>query len=156
MSDIQTKVPDITLNDGAEIPQLGFGVFQVPPGETAQTVARALETGYRHIDTAAAYRNEAEVGQAFRASGRERDEVFITTKCPNSSHGYDQATRALKDSLQRLELDFVDLYLIHWPVPARRSPRCWNCGCSSIWLPAPASGSGTGRRSRAAGSRRRR
>ena len=118
MSDTQTKVPEITLNDGVEIPQLGFGVFQVPPAETAETVGRAFETGYRHIDTATAYRNEAEVGQAFRASGLERDEVFITTKCANASHGYDEATRALKESLQRLELDFVDLYLIHWPVPA--------------------------------------
>ena len=119
MTDTQTKVPDITLNDGVEIPQLGFGVFQIPPAETAQTVARAFATGYRHIDTAAAYRNEAEVGQAFRASGLDRDEVFITTKCFNDSHGYDEATRALKDSLERLELDFVDLYLIHWPVPSR-------------------------------------
>ena len=119
MTDTQTKVPDITLNDGVEIPQLGFGVFQIPPAETAQTVARAFATGYRHIDTAAAYRNEAEVGQAFRASGLDRDEVFITTKCFNDAHGYDEATRALKDSLERLELDFVDLYLIHWPVPSR-------------------------------------
>ena len=79
---------------------------------------RAFEVGYRHIDTAAAYRNEAEVGQAFAASGLDRDEVFITTKCCNDDHGYDEATRALKQSLERLELDHVDLYLIHWPVPA--------------------------------------
>ena len=119
MSDTQTQVPAIPLNDGVEIPQLGFGVFQVPPKETAETVMRAFETGYRHIDTAAAYGNEAEVGQAFRASGLDRDEVFITTKCWNDSQGYDEATRALKESLERLELDFVDLYLIHWPAPAR-------------------------------------
>jgi 2,5-diketo-D-gluconate reductase A len=118
MSDTETKVPETTLNDGAEIPQLGFGVFQIPPEQTAETVTRAFETGYRHIDTAAAYRNEAEVGQAFRASGLDRDQVFITTKCFTDSHGYDEATRALKESLARLELDHVDLYLIHWPVPA--------------------------------------
>ena len=80
---------------------------------------RAFEVGYRHIDTAAAYRNEAGVGQAFRASGLEREEVFVTTKCCNDHHGYDEATRALKQSLERLELDHVDLYLIHWPVPAQ-------------------------------------
>ena len=118
MSDIETKVPEITLNDGVEIPQLGFGVFQIPPPQTAEIVAHAFETGYRHIDTASAYENEAEVGQAFRASGLDREEVFITTKCFNDSHGYDEATRALKASLGRLELDHVDLYLIHWPVPA--------------------------------------
>ncbi len=109
----------MTLNDGVDIPQLGFGVFQIPPAETAEAVTLAFETGYRHIDTAAAYRNEAEVGQAFRASGLDRDEVFITTKCFNNSHGYDEATRALERSLDRLELDHVDLYLIHWPVPSQ-------------------------------------
>ncbi len=119
MSDTQTQVPEIPLNDGVEIPQLGFGVFQVPPEETAATVMHAFETGYRHIDTAAAYGNEAEVGQAFHGSGLDRDEVFITTKCWNDSQGYDEATRALKQSLERLELEHVDLYLIHWPAPAR-------------------------------------
>jgi diketogulonate reductase-like aldo/keto reductase len=119
MSDTQTKIPAIPLNDGVEIPQLGFGVFQVPPEDTVETATRALDTGYRHIDTAAAYDNEAEVGQALRASGLDRDEVFITTKCWNDSQGYDEATRALKQSLERLELDHVDLYLIHWPAPAR-------------------------------------
>ena len=114
-----TTVPAITLNDGVEIPQLGFGVFQVPPDETVETTLRAFETGYRHIDTAAAYQNEAEVGQAFRASGLDRDEVFITTKCFNDRHGYEQAKPAFKDSLDRLELEFVDLYLIHWPVPSQ-------------------------------------
>ena len=111
--------PQLTLNDGVEIPQLGFGVFQIPPEETAEAVTRALLAGYRHIDTAAAYQNEAAVGQAVRASGLDRDEVFITTKCFNDRHGYEQARKAFQDSLEQLELDFVDLYLIHWPVPSR-------------------------------------
>jgi diketogulonate reductase-like aldo/keto reductase len=113
------QVPRIPLRGDTEIPQLGFGVFQVPPEDTADVVTRALETGYRHIDTAAAYRNEAEVGQAFRASGLEREDVFITTKCFNTDHGYEEAQRALRQSLERLDLDFVDLYLIHWPVPSQ-------------------------------------
>ena len=113
------QVPRIPLRGDTEIPQLGFGVFQVPPEDTADVVTRAFETGYRHIDTAAAYRNEAEVGQAFRASGLDRDDVFITTKCFNTDHGYEEAQDALKQSLERLGLDFVDLYLIHWPVPSQ-------------------------------------
>jgi 2,5-diketo-D-gluconate reductase A len=84
------------------IPQLGFGVFQIPPEETVEATLRAFETGYRHIDTAAAYQNEAEVGQAFRASGLDRDEVFVTTKCFNDSHGYEQARQAFQDSIDRL------------------------------------------------------
>jgi 2,5-diketo-D-gluconate reductase A len=112
-------IPNVTLSDGAVIPQLGFGVFQVPPQETAEAVTRALAAGYRHIDTAAAYRNEAGVGQAIHAAGLEREDVFVTTKCFNDSHGLDQAKRALKASLQQLEMDFVDLYLIHWPVPSQ-------------------------------------
>ncbi len=115
----QVTVPQITLNDGEKIPQLGFGVFQIPPEDTAEAVTRALEVGYRHIDTAAAYRNEAGVGQAIHAAGLARDKVFVTTKCFNDDHGYDQATRALKESLDRLEMEFVDLYLIHWPVPSQ-------------------------------------
>ncbi len=111
-------VPAITLNDGVTIPQLGFGTFQIPPEDTTEAVVRAFEAGYRHIDTAAAYRNEAEVGQAFRASGLDRSEVFITTKCFNDDHGYEGARNAFKASLERLELEFVDLYLIHWPVPS--------------------------------------
>jgi 2,5-diketo-D-gluconate reductase A len=115
----QTKqVPQIPLRGGSEIPQLGFGVFQVPPKETSEAVARALATGYRHIDTAAAYRNEAEVGQAIHASGIERGEIFLTTKCFNDDHGYEQAKHAFHASLERLEMDYLDLYLIHWPVPA--------------------------------------
>jgi 2,5-diketo-D-gluconate reductase A len=113
------QVPRISLRGDTEIPQLGFGVFQVPAEDTADVVGRALQTGYRHIDTAAAYENEEGVGQAIRASGLAREDVFVTTKCPNSDHGHDEATRALHGSLERLGLDFVDLYLIHWPVPSR-------------------------------------
>ncbi len=113
------QVPTIALRDDGQIPQLGFGVFQVPPEETADVVTRALETGYRHIDTAAAYQNEAEVGQAFRASDLPREDVFITTKCFNDSHGYEQAKHACKESLSRLETGYIDLYLIHWPVPSQ-------------------------------------
>jgi 2,5-diketo-D-gluconate reductase A len=111
-------VPTLALRGGAQIPQLGFGVFQIPPRETEEVVAQALQAGYRHIDTAAAYRNEAAVGLAIRASGLDRSTVFITTKCFNDDHGYDQSTRAFHDSLKRLEVDYLDLYLIHWPVPA--------------------------------------
>src|SRR4051794_37025055 len=119
MSTSTDQVPNIKLRDEGEIPQLGFGVFQVPSHETAEAVLRALEAGYRHIDTAAAYQNEAAVGQAVRDSGVPRDEVFITTKCFNTNHGYDEATAALKRSLDRLEMDHIDLYLIHWPVPSK-------------------------------------
>ena len=112
-------VPSVELNDGASIPQLGFGVFQVPPEDTSDVVTRAIHTGYRHIDTAAAYGNEAGVGQAVKASGLDRDELFITTKCFNNDHGYEESKRALRDSLDQLALDYVDLYLIHWPVPAQ-------------------------------------
>jgi 2,5-diketo-D-gluconate reductase A len=118
MSTTSSRIPKISLNDTEEIPQLGFGVFQVPPAETAEVLLRALTAGYRHIDTAAAYRNEAAVGQAIHASGLQRSEVFVTTKCFNDDHGYEQAKRALHASLERLEMDHVDLYLIHWPVPS--------------------------------------
>jgi 2,5-diketo-D-gluconate reductase A len=114
-----TQIPTVSLSDGEVIPQLGFGVFQVPPKETTAAVTRALLAGYRHIDTAAAYRNEAGVGQAVHAAGLDRDEVYITTKCFNDDHGHDQAKRALKASLNQLEMDYVDLYLIHWPVPSK-------------------------------------
>jgi 2,5-diketo-D-gluconate reductase A len=118
MTTTSSQVPQIALRDSDKIPQLGFGVFQVPPAETEQAVAQALTAGYRHIDTAAAYRNEGAVGQAIRASGLERGEVFVTTKCFNDDQGYEQAKHALSASLERLEMDYVDLYLIHWPVPA--------------------------------------
>jgi len=111
-------IPSTPLRGGAHIPQLGFGVFQIPPKETAEAVTLALEAGYRHIDTAAAYRNEGPVGQAVRASGVDRGEVFITTKCWNDHQGYEEAKQAFHASLGRLETDYVDLYLIHWPVPA--------------------------------------
>jgi 2,5-diketo-D-gluconate reductase A len=117
MSSSLTNDAQVRLRGGVEIPQLGFGVFQVPPQDTAEVATRALLAGYRHIDTAAAYGNEAGVGQAIHAAGIDRREVFITTKCANGDHGHEQARRALKSSLDRLELDYVDLYLIHWPVP---------------------------------------
>jgi 2,5-diketo-D-gluconate reductase A len=117
--DIQSgQTPHISLRPEVEIPQLGFGVFQVPPDETEEVVACALSVGYRHLDTAAAYRNEAAVGQAVHASGLDRSENFITTKCFNDDHGKEKARRAFKKSLERLELEHIDLYLIHWPVPA--------------------------------------
>jgi 2,5-diketo-D-gluconate reductase A len=112
------NVPTLPTRGGGAIPQLGFGVFQVPPRDTEQVVAQALDAGYRHVDTAAAYRNEAGVGEAVRARGLDRGEVYITTKCWNDDQGYDKARRALEASLGRLETDYVDLYLIHWPVPA--------------------------------------
>jgi 2,5-diketo-D-gluconate reductase A len=119
MSQTSTTVPTVPLSDGERIPQLGFGVFQVPPQETADVTTRALLAGYRHIDTAAAYQNEAGVGQAIHAAGLQRDDVYITTKVFNDDHGFDQAKRALHASLQRLEMEHVDLYLIHWPVPSQ-------------------------------------
>jgi diketogulonate reductase-like aldo/keto reductase len=113
-----TSVPMLTLHDGVEIPQLGFGVFLVPPDETQRTVEEALDVGYRHIDTAAAYENEAGVGAAIAASGLSRDEVFVTTKLANPEQGYDSTLRAFERSLNELRLDHLDLYLIHWPQPA--------------------------------------
>ncbi len=108
----------ITLNNGVPIPQLGFGVFLVPPKDTEAVVSTALEVGYRSIDTAAAYQNEEGVGRAIASSHLARDEIFVTTKLWNAHHGYDRALRAFDASAQRLGLDTVDLYLIHWPVPA--------------------------------------
>jgi len=110
-------VPAVTLHDGVEIPQLGFGVFQVPPEDTQGVVDLALDAGYRHIDTAAAYRNEAGVGAAVAASGIPREDVFVTTKLWNSQQGFDSTLAAFDSSLGRLGLDYVDLYLIHWPAP---------------------------------------
>jgi 2,5-diketo-D-gluconate reductase A len=112
-----TQVPNIRLNNGVEIPQFGFGVWQVPPDETAQTVRAALDAGYRHIDTAQMYGNEEGVGRALAESGLSRDEVFVTTKLNNDGHGYDAAIRRLDESLGKLGIDHVDLYLIHWPRP---------------------------------------
>ena len=114
-----TEVPVLTLHDGVEMPQLGFGVFQIPPEETQERVEEALATGYRHVDTAAAYRNEAGVGAAIAASGVRREDVFVTTKLWNSEQGYDSTLRAFEKSIERLGTGHVDLYLIHWPLPGR-------------------------------------
>jgi len=119
-------VPRLTLNTGATIPQLGLGVFQVPPEDTRGVVMAGLEAGYRSIDTAARYQNEAGVGEAIAESGVPRDEVFVTTKLANDDQGYDQAHVAFNDSLEELGLDAVDLYLIHWPCPKRGEYlNCW-------------------------------
>ncbi|RRO18726.1 aldo/keto reductase [Saccharopolyspora rhizosphaerae] len=112
-------VPTITLNNDVTIPQLGFGVFQIPEEETTAAVAAALQAGYRSIDTAAAYGNEAGVGRAIAESGVPREELFITTKLWNSDQGYDSALRAFDRSLDALGLSYVDMYLIHWPTPKR-------------------------------------
>ncbi|MFG3259614.1 aldo/keto reductase [Streptomyces sp. NPDC048172] len=114
-----TRVPDVTLNNGTLMPQLGFGVFLVPDDEAERVVTEALETGYRSIDTAALYENERGTGRALAASGIPREELFVTTKLWNTEQGYDSALRAFDASLARLGLDHVDLYLIHWPLPAR-------------------------------------
>ncbi|MFD3750267.1 aldo/keto reductase [Streptomyces cyaneofuscatus] len=114
-----SQVPSITLNNGLEMPQLGFGVWQVPDDEAAKAVAKAIESGYRSIDTAAIYKNEKGTGRAIAASGVPRDELFVTTKLWNSEQGYDSTLRAFDASLDKLGLDHVDLYLIHWPVPAK-------------------------------------
>jgi 2,5-diketo-D-gluconate reductase A len=114
-----TEVPVLTLHDGVEMPQLGFGVFQIPPEETQERVEEALAAGYRHVDTAAAYRNEAGVGAAIAAGGVRREDVFVTTKLWNSEQGYDSALRAFEKSVERLGTGHVDLYLIHWPLPSR-------------------------------------
>jgi diketogulonate reductase-like aldo/keto reductase len=114
-----TEVPALTLHDGVEIPQLGFGVFQIPPEETQEAVEEALGVGYCHIDTAAAYRNEAGVGAAIAATGVSREDVFVTTKLWNSQQGYDSTLAAFEKSLERLGTGYVDLYLIHWPRPDR-------------------------------------
>ncbi|GHG31399.1 oxidoreductase [Streptomyces filamentosus] len=114
-----STVPSVILNNGVAMPQLGFGVWQVPDDEAEKAVATALEAGYRSIDTAAIYENERGTGKAVAASGIPREELFVTTKLWNSEQGYDSALRAFDASLERLGLDHVDLYLIHWPVPAK-------------------------------------
>jgi 2,5-diketo-D-gluconate reductase A len=114
-----TQAPVVTLHDGAEMPQLGFGTWQIPAEETQEKVEEALAVGYRHVDTAAAYRNEAGVGAAIAATGVRREDVFVTTKLWNSQQGYDSALRAFEKSLERLGTGHVDLYLIHWPLPQR-------------------------------------
>lgn len=114
-----SKVPHITLNNGVAMPQLGYGVWQVPDDEAATAVGTALEAGYRSIDTAAIYGNEEGTGKALAASGIARDELFVTTKLWNDAQGYDSTLRAFDTSLAKLGLEYVDLYLIHWPMPAK-------------------------------------
>jgi 2,5-diketo-D-gluconate reductase A len=112
-------IPTIELNDGNSIPQLGFGVFQIDPAETAQSVQTALEAGYRHVDTAEMYRNEKGVGDGIRASGIDRADVFVTSKLNNGFHRPDDARKAFAETLAALGFDHVDLFLIHWPLPTR-------------------------------------
>ncbi|GAA2362343.1 oxidoreductase [Catellatospora methionotrophica] len=119
-------VPDVTLNNGVPMPQLGFGVWQVDDDTAEKAVTTALESGYRSIDTAKLYFNEQGVGRALRASGLPREELFVTTKLWNTEHEYDQALRAFDESLAKLGLDYLDLYLIHWPVPSQdRYTEAW-------------------------------
>jgi diketogulonate reductase-like aldo/keto reductase len=110
-------VPSLLMNNGLQIPQVGFGVFLVPPDETKQAVAEALKAGYRLIDTAQGYRNEEGVGAAIAESDVSRDDLFVTTKLTNSEHGYDTTLAAFDDSIKKLRLDVLDLFLIHWPLP---------------------------------------
>jgi 2,5-diketo-D-gluconate reductase A len=112
-----SPVPTIELNDGRTIPQLGFGVFQIKPADTARAVSEALQVGYRHIDTAQMYGNEKGVGEAVRGSGLDRADVFITSKLSNAFHRPDDARRAFAQTLSQLGVDYVDLFLIHWPLP---------------------------------------
>ena len=141
-----TAVPSLRLNNGVDIPQLGFGVFQVEPGRTKQATLTALEVGYRHIDTAEMYGNERQVGEAVRESGLDRGDVFVTSKLNNPYHAYDDALRAFDRSLAELGFDYLDLFLIHWPLPAvgdfvetwrameeiARSGRCRSVGVSNF------------------------
>jgi 2,5-diketo-D-gluconate reductase A len=114
-----TPIPDILLSNGQTIPQFGFGVFQIPPADTAQAVTTALQAGYRHIDTAEGYGNEKEVGEGIRAAGLDRADVFVTSKLDNGSHRPDDARRAFDRTLKALGSDYVDLFLIHWPLPTK-------------------------------------
>ncbi|HEV7948844.1 MAG TPA: aldo/keto reductase [Glaciihabitans sp.] len=111
------SVPTITLNNGIQIPQLGFGVFQIDPSETKAATLQALEVGYRHIDTAEMYGNEKEVGEAVRESGIDRSEIFVTSKLNNSFHDRDDALGAFEGTLAALDIDYLDMFLIHWPMP---------------------------------------
>jgi 2,5-diketo-D-gluconate reductase A len=119
MTTNETTIPTLDLNDGNRIPQLGFGVFEVDPEDTKEAALHALRSGYRLIDTAAAYGNEAEVAEAIAASGLDRNQVFVTTKVWNNDHGRDRTLQAFEHSLGRLGFDWVDLYLIHWPAPSQ-------------------------------------
>jgi 2,5-diketo-D-gluconate reductase A len=113
------SAPDVTLNTGASMPQLGLGVWEVSPEDALTSVRVALDNGYRKIDTASAYENEVEVGRAIAGSGIPREEIFVTTKIWNDDQGTDSARRAFDDSLRRLGMDYLDLYLIHWPAPGQ-------------------------------------
>jgi 2,5-diketo-D-gluconate reductase A len=112
-----SSIPDITLNDGNKIPQLGFGVFQIEPENTKQAVTKAFEIGYRHIDTAEMYKNEEQVGEAIKDSAIERSALFITSKLNNSMHNPDDAKKAFEETLKKIGSDYIDLFLIHWPLP---------------------------------------
>jgi 2,5-diketo-D-gluconate reductase A len=114
-----STIPDISLNDGNTIPQLGFGVFQIKPKDTAKAVSEALKIGYRHIDTAEMYGNEKEVGEAIRGSGLDRGEIFVTSKLSNGAHEPHDARKAFDQTLSAFGFDYVDLFLIHWPLPTR-------------------------------------
>ncbi len=109
--------PSVALNDGNSIPTVGLGVWQTPAADTERAAAAALAAGYRHIDTAAAYGNETEVGRAVAASGIAREDVFLVTKLWNAEHGYDKTLKAFDASIAKLGVDYLDLYLIHWPMP---------------------------------------
>ncbi|WP_062212698.1 aldo/keto reductase [Demequina oxidasica] len=113
------KTPSIKLSDGTSIPQLGFGTFQVPPADAVETVGAALEVGFRHIDTAQGYQNEAEVGEAIANSGIARDEIYVTSKLTNSKHAREDVMRSFDETLEKLRLDRLDLFLIHWPLPTK-------------------------------------
>ncbi|WP_437582320.1 aldo/keto reductase [Paramicrobacterium sp. CJ85] len=112
------RQPELELSSGHSIPQIGFGVYKIPEDVTADAVRTALAAGYRHIDTAALYKNEVGVGEGIRTGGVPRDDIFVTTKVWDTEHGYDRTLRAFDASMQRLGLDYLDLYLIHWPVPS--------------------------------------
>ena len=112
-----SDVPDITLNNGISIPQVGIGVFKIPPDQTRAATALAIEVGYRHIDTAELYGNEAGVGEAVRESGIDRSEFFVTSKLNNGAHAYDDALAAFDQTLATLDIGYLDLFLIHWPLP---------------------------------------
>lgn len=130
MTTNETTMPTLEFNDGNRIPQLGFGVFQVEPEDTVGAVLHALKTGYRLIDTAAMYGNEAEVAEAITSSGLDRSQVFVTTKLWNDDHGYDRTLRAFERSLERLSFEWVDLYLIHWPAPSQdKYVETWQAMC---------------------------
>lgn len=114
-----SSVPNVDLNDGNSIPQLGFGTFQIEPEDTVEAVSKALEAGYRHIDTAQMYGNEKEVGEAIRNSGIDRGEIFVTSKLNNSNHEPDDARESFEQTLSDLGLDYIDLFLVHWPLPTQ-------------------------------------